>query len=76
VRTHLTDAEIAALVDGRSLHDVEGHVRLCVNCALRLGEVAQQSFVWERRGLFGRLVRVEPAEIVERLLDDVARDAA
>jgi hypothetical protein len=73
-RAHLTERDIERYLAGRPTADADRHVRLCVFCALRVGDATQRAFGWERRGPLRRLVRVDPAWVVERLLDDLARE--
>jgi hypothetical protein len=59
----------------------ERHVRICVGCALRLADAAQDAVGWERRGFLGRLVRLDNAQAVDELIAEIAseeqrRDAA
>jgi hypothetical protein len=44
-----------------ALTAIDTHVSNCVFCAHALAEEAVVSTTWERRGLLGRLVRVEGA---------------
>jgi hypothetical protein len=42
------------------LAELDGHVSNCLLCAHVLADEAADTTGWERRGLFGRLVRIEP----------------
>ena len=44
---------------GPTLSAIDAHVSNCLFCAHVLAEEASASTRWERRGLLGRLVRVE-----------------
>ena len=71
---HLSDADIQRYVAGDHDPETERHIRICVCCALRLGVAAVQGVWWERRGPFGRLVRVDSSQVVDELLADIARE--
>jgi hypothetical protein len=68
---HLSEAEIRRYVAGTHSVDTERHVRVCVLCAQRLGEAAQRAFCWERRGILGRLVRLEVSEAAGELISEI-----
>jgi hypothetical protein len=68
---HLTDADIQRYVAGVPRSETERHVRVCLNCAQRLGDAAQRVVRWERRGLLGRLVRIDSAQMIEELLAEM-----
>jgi hypothetical protein len=72
--SHLTDADIRRHVVGTVNPETERHVRICVCCALRLADAAQQAVWWERRGPLRRLVRVDNAQAVDELLAKIARE--
>jgi hypothetical protein len=65
---HLTDADIQRYVAGVPSVETERHVRVCLNCAQRLDDAAQRVVRWERRGPLGRLVRIDPPQLIEELL--------
>jgi hypothetical protein len=71
---HLTDADIQRYVAGVPSVETERHVRVCLNCAQRLGDAAQRVVRWERRGLLGRLVRIDPPQMIEELLHGIDDD--
>ena len=71
---HLADADIRRYVAGSVDPETERHVRICVCCALRLADAAQQAVWWERRGPLGRLVRIDNSRAVDELLSEIARD--
>jgi hypothetical protein len=48
----------------------------CVFCAHGLADEAVLAANWERRGLLGRLVRVEPQDAVEAVREDLEVRAA
>jgi hypothetical protein len=54
--------------------ETDRHVRVCLNCARRLGDAAQLVVRWERRGPLGRLVRIDPPQMIEELLAKVEAD--
>jgi hypothetical protein len=37
----------------------------------RLGDAAQRAVQWERRGLLGRLVRIDPSQVIDELLAEI-----
>jgi hypothetical protein len=71
---HLTEADIQRYVAGVPSVETERHVRVCLNCAQRLGDAAQRVVRWERRGLLGRLVRIDPPQMIEELLHGIDDD--
>lgn len=71
---HLADIEIRRYVAGTVNPETERHVRICVCCALRLADAAQQGVWWERRGPLGRLVRMDASQAVDELLAEIARE--
>jgi hypothetical protein len=70
---HLTDAELRRYVAGISDEQMERHVRLCLFCAQRLADAVVQHVRWERRGILGRLVRVEYAQEIDELLAEIEK---
>jgi hypothetical protein len=68
---HLSEADIARYVAGFQSSETDRHVRVCPSCAQRLAAASQQVFRWERRGLLRRLVRVDPAQMVDELLAEL-----
>lgn len=77
---HLTEADIRRYVAGTVSVGTDRHVRICPNCALRLADAAWRSVRWERRGLLGRLVKIDIPQVIDELLAEIAeeqrRDAA
>jgi hypothetical protein len=77
---HLTEADIRRYVAGAVSVETDQHVRICPNCALRLADATWRSVHWERRGLLGRLVKIDIPQVIDELLADIAaeqrRDAA
>jgi hypothetical protein len=71
LRAHLSDADLRRYVAGIPRVETERHVRLCITCMHRLGEVAQNTARWERRGLLRRLVRIDFAEEIDLLLAEI-----
>jgi DNA-binding transcriptional regulator PaaX len=69
--SHLTEADIRRYVAGIRSEQTERHVRLCIFCMHRLAEAAQRETRWERRGLLGRLVRIEPSQTVDELMAEI-----
>jgi hypothetical protein len=65
---HLSDEDIARYVAGCPSTETDRHVRVCLSCAQRLADAAQRVCRWERRGVLGRLVRVDPAQMIDELL--------
>jgi hypothetical protein len=61
---HLTestlDPYLARSLDRKSLSTLDDHVAGCVRCTFLVEAAGLDEERWERRGLFGRLVRVEP----------------
>jgi hypothetical protein len=68
---HLTGADIRRYVAGVPRAETDRHVRVCAYCAQRLGDTAQRAVWWERRGLLGRLVRVDPSQMIDELLTEI-----
>ncbi len=68
---HLTGADIRRYVAGVSRVETGRHVRVCAYCAERLGDAAQRAVWWERRGLLGRLVRVDSSRMIDELLAEL-----
>jgi hypothetical protein len=77
---HLSEVDIRRYIAGTGSLNTERHVRVCVFCIQRLGEASQLVVRWERRGLLGRLVRIDSSPVVEELLAEITegqrRDAA
>jgi hypothetical protein len=71
VSAHLTQAEIRREIAGTPSAATHGHVRVCVACAERLAEAAMNAVRWERRGLLGRLVRIDVPQMVDELLAEI-----
>jgi hypothetical protein len=68
---HLSEAEIGRYIAGTASAETERHVRICVSCMQRLGDAAQRAVQWERRGLLGRLVRIDPSQVIDELLAEI-----
>jgi hypothetical protein len=68
---HLTEEDIARYVAGRPSTETDRHVRVCLTCAQRLADASQQACRWERRGRLGRLVRIDPAQMIDELLAEL-----
>ena len=64
---HLKSNEIDGYVnrelESKTLSRIDSHVRGCFACATTLSHRAAAAEQWERRGLLGRLVRVD--EVLE-----------
>jgi hypothetical protein len=71
---HLSDEDIRRYVAGMSSVETERHVRLCIFCAQRLGDAAQRAAHWERRGIFGWLVRIDYSQEIEELLAEIEEE--
>jgi hypothetical protein len=68
---HLSEVDIGRYVAGTASTETERHVRICLSCMLRLGDAAQRTVLWERRGLLGRLVRIDPSQAIDELLAEI-----
>jgi hypothetical protein len=68
---HLSEADIRRYVAGRPSLETERHVRVCVFCMQRLGDAAQRETRWERRGLLGRLVRIDCSREIDDLVAEI-----
>ena len=68
---HLSEADIGRYIAGTASAETERHVRICVSCMQRLGDAAQRAVQWERRGLLGRLVRIDPSQVIDELLAEI-----
>lgn len=76
---HLSEADIRRYVAGRPSLQTERHVRVCLFCMHRLSDAAQRETRWERRGLLGRLVRVDRSpvdELIREIEDELRHHAA
>ena len=71
---HLTDADIQRYVAGVPSAEADRHVRLCAYCAQELADAAMRAVWWERRGLLGRLVRIDNSQAVDELLAEIERE--
>ena len=65
---HLTESDIRRYAAGIASVATERHVRVCPTCMQRLTDAAQAAVDWERRGLLGRLIRVDSSQAIDRLL--------
>ena len=54
------DGYIARSFDRDALASFDDHVTTCLRCTLAVEAAGLDPERWERRGLFGRLVRVAP----------------
>jgi hypothetical protein len=68
---HLSEADIRRYIAGEPNLQTERHVRLCNACMHRLAEAAQRMVGWERRGLLGRLVRIDYSQAVDELMAEI-----
>jgi hypothetical protein len=68
---HLSEWDIARYVAGCPSTETDRHVRVCLACAQRLADASQRVYRWERRGILGRLVRIDPAQMVDELLAEI-----
>jgi hypothetical protein len=68
---HLSDRDIRRYLAGIPNLETDRHVRICVFCAERLGHEAQAALRWERRGILGRLVRVDDTRLIDQLLAEI-----
>jgi hypothetical protein len=68
---HLSEADIRRYVAGRPSLQTERHVRVCLFCMHRLSDAAQRETRWERRGLLGRLVRVDCSQEIDKLVAEI-----
>lgn len=68
---HLSEADIRRYIAGKPNLQTERHVRLCNACMHRLAEAAQRMVGWERRGLLGRLVRIDYSQAVDELMAEI-----
>jgi hypothetical protein len=77
---HLTEADIRRYLAGPRSLQTERHARVCIWCMHRLVDAAMRGVYWERRGPLQRLVKIDPAHEIEKLLaqieEDGRRDAA
>ena len=71
---HLSDEDIRRYVAGMSSMETERHVRLCIFCAQRLGDATQHAVRWERRGILGRLVRIDYSQEIDELLAEIEEE--
>jgi hypothetical protein len=68
---HLSEADIRRYVAGMPSAETERHVRVCIFCMQRLSEAAQRAVRWERRGLLGRLVRIDYSQEIDELVAEI-----
>jgi hypothetical protein len=59
LKKDVIDSYLGRELDDATLATIDGHLAGCFACATALSERASASASWERRGLLGRLVRVE-----------------
>ena len=71
---HLTEADIQRYVAGTVTVRTERHVRVCPTCMQRLADFAVRSVPWERRGLLGRLVKIDIPQVIDELLADIVEE--
>ena len=69
---HLKNIEAyeARTLDPETLSAIDAHVAGCLACATVLSARSSAPDRWERRGLIGRLVRVEPREATVAVAED------
>src|SRR6266496_6675037 len=58
--------DVRRYVAGAASVETDRHVRVCAFCMHRLADAAQSAVRWERRGLLGRLVRIDPSQEIRR----------
>ena len=68
------DGYLSRSLGRERLTALDDHVASCLDCTLAVEAAALDEARWERRGLFGRLVRVTPERGGERV--EPARRAA
>ena len=68
---HLSEADIRRYVAGRPSLETERHARVCVFCMQRLSDAAVMETRWERRGLLGRLVRIDYSREIDDLVAEI-----
>jgi hypothetical protein len=73
---HLSGPDIRQYVAGTASLETERHVRRCIWCMHRLADEAQRSVRWERRGPLRRLVRIDPAQVIDELLAQIEKEQA
>jgi hypothetical protein len=71
---HLSELEIRRCVAGSVGLEAERHLCFCSWCMERLAEAGRHRFCWERRGLLGRLVRIDPAQEIDELLAQIEEE--
>lgn len=71
---HLTEADIRRYVAGMLTVRTERHVRVCPICMQRLAEAVVGSVPWERRGVLGRLVKIDITQVINELLADIVQE--
>jgi hypothetical protein len=70
---HFTKADIRSYIAGTGSVGADRHVRICPFCAHRVADAATGAAWWERRGVLGRLVRVDVSQ-VDELLAEIAEE--
>ena len=71
---HLSEVDVRRYVAGAASVETERHVRVCAFCMQRLADAAQCAVRWERRGLLGRLVRIDPSQEIDELLAEIEEE--
>jgi hypothetical protein len=71
---HLSEVDVRRYVAGAASVEMERHVRVCAFCVHRLADAAQSAVRWERRGLLGRLVRIDPSQEIDELLAEIEEE--
>jgi hypothetical protein len=67
---------VAADLPAGELATLDEHISNCIFCAAAFAREGAAAEQWERRGLLGRLVRVEPEHAAPTLADDFEARAA
>jgi anti-sigma factor RsiW len=77
---HLYDETLERYVAGdlppQTLTAVDAHVSNCLACAHTLAEAQNAAARWERRGLLGRLVRVDEPPAAKVKVEERQAEAA
>ena len=76
VSTEVRDLYLARELPEPTLQAIDLHVSSCLSCAERLTDASLAAGRWERRGLLGRLVRVEPVVAEPAIEEEAPRVAA
>ena len=76
LQNDIIDGYVNREIDGKTLARIDAHVSGCLACATTLSERASAADQWERRGLLGRLVRIERREAVSVGVEERETEAA